>query len=73
LFLTISPSSPCLFLKTHLVPMTLTSLGGSTNVQTWALSKYSNSSSMALTQLESEGACPISQGSKREIKSIFIK
>jgi hypothetical protein len=35
MFLTTSPSSP------HLVSMTFTSLGGSTKVQTWFLSKFS--------------------------------
>jgi hypothetical protein len=62
-----------LFLKTHLVHMTFTSLEGSTKVQTWFLSKFSNSSCMALTQLESERACPTSQGSKRATKSVFEK
>jgi hypothetical protein len=62
-----------LFLETHLVSMTFTSLGDSTKVQTWFLSKFSNSSCMALTQLESESACPISRGSKSATKSIFVK
>jgi hypothetical protein len=53
--------------------MTFTSLGGSTKVQTWFLSKFSNSSCMALTQLESERAYPTSQGSKMAKKSVFAK
>jgi hypothetical protein len=73
LFLTTSPSSPCLFLKTHLVPMTLTSLGGSTMVQTWFLSKFSNSSCMALTQLKSERACPTSRGLNKATKRVLVK
>jgi hypothetical protein len=40
LFRTTSPSSSCLFLKIHLIPMTFTSLGGSTKVQTWFLGVY---------------------------------
>jgi hypothetical protein len=57
----------------NLVPMTFTSLEGSTKVQTWFLSKFFNSSCMALTQLESKRACPISRGSKRATKSEFEK
>jgi hypothetical protein len=56
-----------------LVPMTLTSLGGSTKVQTWFLSKFSNSSCMALIQFKSKRACPTSQGSKRATKTVFVK
>src|SRR6185503_5266450 len=55
---------PTCFLKTHFVPMGLEAGGGSTKTQTWFLSKFSSSSCMALTQLESERACPISLGSK---------
>jgi hypothetical protein len=53
--------------------MTFTSLGGSTKVQTWFLSKFSFSSCMALTQLKSERACPTSRGSNRATKSAFVK
>jgi hypothetical protein len=56
-----------------LVPMTFTSPRGSTKVQTWLLSKLSNSSCMALTQLELERECPISRGSERATKSVFEK
>jgi hypothetical protein len=73
LFLTTSPSFPCLFLKTHLVPMTFTSWGGSTKVQTWFLSKFSNYSCMALTQLKSERTCPTSRGSNKAIKRVLVK
>jgi hypothetical protein len=53
--------------------MTFTSLKGSTKVQTWFLSNFSNSSCMALIQLESKRLCPTSQGLKRTTKSIFVK
>jgi hypothetical protein len=53
--------------------MTFTSLGRSIKVQTWFLSKFSNSLYMALTQLESERACPTSRGSKIATKSVFKK
>jgi hypothetical protein len=49
-----SVTYPFLFLKTHLVPMTFTSLEGLTKFQTWFLSKFSISPCMALTQLESK-------------------
>jgi hypothetical protein len=61
-----------LFLKTHLVPITFTSLGDSTKVQTWFLSKISNSSCMTLTQLKSERACQTSQGSNKATKSMLV-
>jgi hypothetical protein len=73
LFLATSPSSPCLFLKTYLVPITFTSLGGSTKVQTWFLLKFSNSSCMALTQLKLERVCTTSWGSNKATKSALIK
>jgi hypothetical protein len=72
LFLTTSPSSPCLFLNTYLVSITLTPRGGSAKVQTWFLSKFSNSSSMALTQLESESACITSRGSNRATNNVLV-
>jgi hypothetical protein len=53
--------------------MTFTSLGGSTKVQNWFLSKLSNSSCMTLTQLELERVCPIYQGSKRVTKRVLVK
>jgi hypothetical protein len=59
--------------KIHLVPITFTSRGGSTKVQTWFLSKFSNSSCMALTQLKSERACPTSRGSNKATKRVFVK
>jgi hypothetical protein len=49
--------------------VTFTYLGGSTKVQTWFLSKFSNSSCMALTQLKSESVCTKSRGSKRATKA----
>jgi hypothetical protein len=64
---------PYLFLKPHLVPFTFTSLGGSTKVQAWFLSKFSNSSCMTLTQLESKSVCPTSQGSNKATKSVLVK
>jgi hypothetical protein len=48
-----------LLFLTHLVPIGLQYGGGSTNSQTWFLSKFSNSSCIAFTQFESESACPI--------------
>jgi hypothetical protein len=42
-------------------------------VQTLFLSKFSNSSCMALTQLESESACPASQGSNRATNMVLVK
>jgi hypothetical protein len=62
-----------LFLKTHLVPITFISRGGSTKVQTWFLSMFSNSSCMALTQLESESACSTSQSLNKATKSVLEK
>jgi hypothetical protein len=44
----------------------------SIKVQTWFLSKFSNSSCMALTQLELERACSISRGSNKATKSVLI-
>jgi hypothetical protein len=73
LFLTTSPSSPYLFLNTHLVPITLTPWAGSNKVQTWFLSKFSNSSWWTLTQLKLERACPTSEGSNRATNRVLIK
>jgi hypothetical protein len=53
--------------------MTFTSLRGSTKLQTWFLSKFSNSSCMTLTQFKLKRACPISRGSKRVTKNVFMK
>jgi hypothetical protein len=64
---------PLFVLKPYLVLMTFTSLRGSTKVQTWFLSKFSNSSYMALMQLKSERACPTSRGSKRGNKECIRK
>jgi hypothetical protein len=73
LFLTTSTSSPCLFLKTHLIPVTFTLGGGSTKFQTWFLSKFSNFSCMTLNQLESESACPTCHGSNRATNNVLVK
>jgi hypothetical protein len=54
-------------------PITFTPVGGSTKVQIWFLSKFSNSSCMALTQLESERGYAIYRGSNKEIKSVLVK
>jgi hypothetical protein len=48
---------PLCFFHTHFVPIGLQFGGGSTNSHTWFLSKFSNSSCMAFTQLGSDRAC----------------
>jgi hypothetical protein len=43
--------------------------GGGSKTQTWFLSKFSNSSCIAMTQSELDSVCPTSQGSKEATKA----